>query len=56
MDPQEFKSLLDKCILDAKNQGLSDEDIYLEFLEKVRFMTVKIMLKTLSNETKKVNL
>ncbi len=46
MLPSEFKVWLDRCIRDARIQGLSDEAIYLELLEQVRFMTTMQMIKT----------
>ena len=45
MKPQEFKSLVEECIRQGKEAGLSDEEILLEFLEQVRFMVVRQMLK-----------
>lgn len=46
MNPAEFKRWLEQCIKDAKLQGLTDEQIYAEFLDQVRHMTIRQMLKT----------
>jgi len=45
MGPQEFKSLVETCIQQAKEAGLSDEEILLEFLEQVRFLIVHQMIR-----------
>ena len=41
MTLQEFKAAVDECIRKAKESGLSEEEILCEFLEQVRFMTIK---------------
>jgi len=48
MKLQEFKASVDECIRKAKAAGLTDEEILCEFLEQVRFMTVKQTEKLLS--------
>ncbi len=43
---QEFKAWIENTKKDALLQGLSEEDIFIEFLEQVRFMCVEQQLKT----------
>ena len=38
--------MVEDCIRQAKEAGMSDEDILLEFLEQLRFMIVRQMLST----------
>ncbi len=45
LKPSEFKRWVDSCVQSARDQGLSDEEIYLEFLEQLRFMTCNVMMK-----------
>lgn len=45
MELAEFKLWLERCINDAKRNGLTDQQIFIEFLEQVRLMTVKMMIK-----------
>ncbi len=45
MQPSEFKARLEHYIHEAVSRGLSDEEIYIEFLEQVRHMTSKQMIK-----------
>ncbi len=40
---QEFKVWIEHAIRDAKRQGLSEADIYLELLEQVRIYTTRLM-------------
>jgi len=49
MEPQEFKTLVETCIRQAKEAGLSDEEILLEFLEQVRFLIVHQMIRLCAN-------
>ncbi len=42
---QQFKAWIENTKKDALLQGLTEEDIYLEFLEQVRFMCVDQQLK-----------
>ena len=50
MTLQEFKSSIEACIQKAKEGGLSEEEIFCEFLEQVRFMTVKQSVKLLAQK------
>ena len=44
--PAEFKNWIEKCKRDAKAEGMTDDQIYLEFLEQVRHMTSGMMIKS----------
>ena len=52
MTPQEFKRWIENAIRDAKIQGLSEADIYLELLEQVRHLTTRLMLKVSEKENR----
>lgn len=48
MNLQEFKTAIESCIQKAKAGGLSDEEIFCEFLEQVHSMTARHAMKLLS--------
>lgn len=41
MQPCEFKMWLDNCISNAKINGLTDNEILIEFMEQTRLMLIK---------------
>ncbi len=41
---QEFKTLTDKLISEAKFRGLSDIEICLEFAEQIRLLTCRVSI------------
>lgn len=43
---QEFKNLVNESIRRGRAAGLTDEEILWELQEQVRFMTVKLTIKT----------
>ena len=48
MTPQDFKNLIDEAIKKGIDAGLSEEEIFCELLEQVRFMTIRENLRVLS--------
>lgn len=45
MTPQQFKEMIESCVKQAKEKGLSDEAVLIELLEQVKFMLVQQTLK-----------